>query len=123
MLSLLLRSPNIEGLARIASLSREKDLLFTRHQIRFITNIYKRGNILCLSCIYCVHCPPKTTLGLSVGVAFAGGVIVTGWLNLLRSTIESRATVALDGKVFLPLALGVLRELKSASALTFSSVR
>ena len=69
------------------------------------------------------YCPPKTTPGLFVGIAFAGGVIVTGWLNLLRSTVESRATVAFDGRVVLPLALGVAKELKSASALTFSSVR
>jgi hypothetical protein len=72
---------------------------------------------------YYSYSPPKTTLGLFVGIAFAGGVIVTGWLNLLRSTIESRATVALEGKVFLPLAFGVAKELKLASALTFSSVR
>ena len=72
---------------------------------------------------YYFHCIPKITPGLFVGIAFVGGVIVTGWLNLLRSTSASRAIVAFEGSIMPPLALGVPRELRSAFALTFSSAR
>ena len=69
------------------------------------------------------YCPPKITSGLSVGMAFAGGVIVTGVLNLLRSTIESKVVVTLDGAVAVGVPDAPISELKSALRLSFNSVR
>ena len=73
------------------------------------------------------YCPPKITRGLSVGMALAGGVMVSGSLNLLRSTIESRVVVIFDGTVAVVVAAGVpdapLKELRSALRLNFNSVR
>ena len=43
---------------------------------------------------------PKIAAGLFVGVAVAGGLIVTGALKLLRSIVVSRVVATLDGAPF-----------------------
>src|SRR5438105_3983992 len=71
------------------------------------------------------YCPkPRMERGLSVGMALAGGVIVTGTLNLLRSTMESRVVVRLGGTVTPAVAVAeAFRPLKSAFRLNLSSTR